>query len=264
MAPQTPAGSTTAGPTMTLENMARQMMTLQATIARLEEENRNHAAARIRDAGEVIKPNKPGPFDGTPGTLQGFLTQLNAYFLFYPTQITGHVQKVILAGGCLSGIALDWFEPIMRDYLDNDNENDRDSETQRIFGDYQQFVLTIKATFGTIDEERDAEQKLGRLHQTKSVSEYAASFRQITSKLDYDDEPLMMMFYRGLKTEVKDELYKEDRPDNIAKYIAMAVQIDNRQWERRVEKQHERRGNTQYTPSRGWNQRQVNQGRKQQ
>ena len=42
----------------------------------------------------------------------------------------------------------------------------------------------------------------------------------------------MAAYYRGLKDEVKDELYKEDRPATLSVYIVMAVKIDNRQFER--------------------------------
>lgn len=46
----------------------------------------------------------------------------------------------------------------------------------------------------------------------------------------------MQLFYNGLKDEVKDELYKEERPDTIDKYIATAIRIDDRQFQRRMEK----------------------------
>ena len=46
----------------------------------------------------------------------------------------------------------------------------------------------------------------------------------------------MTQFYEGLKDEVKDELSKQDRPDEFADYVKMAVRIDNRLYERRQEK----------------------------
>ena len=38
----------------------------------------------------------------------------------------------------------------------------------------------------------------------------------------------MQAFYEGLKEEVKDELYKVDRPDSLNEYIAIAIRIDDR------------------------------------
>jgi len=46
----------------------------------------------------------------------------------------------------------------------------------------------------------------------------------------------MAAFYQGLKDEVKDKLAKQDQPDEFPNYVAMAVRIDNRLYERRMEK----------------------------
>ncbi|KAI1144710.1 hypothetical protein F4825DRAFT_476928 [Nemania diffusa] len=46
----------------------------------------------------------------------------------------------------------------------------------------------------------------------------------------------MVAFYQGLKDEIKDELAKQDRPEEFADYVAMADRIDNRLFERRMEK----------------------------
>lgn len=43
-----------------------------------------------------------------------------------------------------------------------------------------------------------------------------------------DDEGLIYLFYTGLKEDVKDKLYKEDRPDILDEFIAKAIRIDNR------------------------------------
>ncbi|XP_044718681.1 retrotransposon gag protein [Hirsutella rhossiliensis] len=137
----------------------------------------------------------------------------------------------------------------MRDFLDNQPAR-RDNETDEVFASFQGFEEAITKVFGTTDEEREAEQKLRELRQRISASDYAAKFRQVTSKLDWDDEPLMSRFYDGLKEEVKDELYKENRPDNLSDYIAMAVRIDDRQYARRQEKK-QGRGN--WNPSYGNN-----------
>lgn len=46
----------------------------------------------------------------------------------------------------------------------------------------------------------------------------------------------MTLFYNGLKDSVKDELANEDRPEEFADYTKKAVQIDNRLYERQLEK----------------------------
>ncbi|KAL2125799.1 hypothetical protein VTI74DRAFT_2715 [Chaetomium olivicolor] len=46
----------------------------------------------------------------------------------------------------------------------------------------------------------------------------------------------MRLFYDGLKEEVKDELYKIDRPDSLDEYIAMAIRIDDRLYQRKQQR----------------------------
>ncbi|KAM4061589.1 retrotransposon gag protein domain-containing protein [Hirsutella rhossiliensis] len=244
--PAQQTGSTNSGHTVSPQDMMREIISLRQEVQVLRNGGGN---GQVRDIGEAVKPKQPGPFDGTHGTLRDFLTQLKAYHRFYPTKLSDPVEKVLHAGNCLSGTALAWFGPIMRDFLDNQPAR-RDNETDEVFASFQGFEEAITKVFGTTDEEREAEQKLRELRQRISASDYAAKFRQVTSKLDWDDEPLMSRFYDGLKEEVKDELYKENRPDNLSDYIAMAVRIDDRQYARRQEKK-QGRGN--WNPSYGNN-----------
>ncbi|QLI73426.1 uncharacterized protein G6M90_00g099500 [Metarhizium brunneum] len=62
--------------------------------------------------------------------------------------------KVLHAGGCITGTALAWFEPIMRDYLTNAGDNQED-ETKEIFADYKKFEKAIKKTFRSTDEKNE-------------------------------------------------------------------------------------------------------------
>jgi hypothetical protein len=52
----------------------------------------------------------------------------------------------------------------------------------------------------------------------------------------------MEIYYQGLKDEVKDELYKADRPDILSKYITMAIKINKRQYKYRRKKAIKVRG----------------------
>ncbi|EKV17987.1 Retrotransposon polyprotein, putative [Penicillium digitatum PHI26] len=68
------------------------------------------------------------------------------------------------------------------------------------------------------------------------ASVYASEFQQIISYLDLPDRAYIPYFEAGLKSEVKDELARIDRPDNLDQLIAIAVKIDNRINERRYER----------------------------
>ncbi|KID64679.1 uncharacterized protein G6M90_00g111990 [Metarhizium brunneum] len=129
--------------------------------------------------------------------------------------------KVLHAGGYITGVALAWFKPIIRDYL-NKEKDDRKEETNTIFKSYNKFEKAIKKAFGTVDEARATKYYINGLKQKGSASDYAARFRQLASQLNWEDEPLMSAFYKGLKEEVKDKLYKENKPNNLSDYIAIA------------------------------------------
>ncbi|KAM4063982.1 reverse transcriptase (RNA-dependent DNA polymerase) [Hirsutella rhossiliensis] len=211
-------GSTNSGHTVSPQDMMREIISLRQEVQVLRNGGGN---GQVRDIGEAVKPKQPGPFDGTHGTLRDFLTQLKAYHRFYPTKLS---------------------DPVEKDFLDNQPAR-RDNETDEVFASFQGFEEAITKVFGTTDEEREAEQKLRELRQRISASDYAANLIGTTN-------PFMSRFYDGLKEEVKDELYKENRPDNLSDYIAMAVRIDDRQYARRQEKK-QGRGN--WNPSYGNN-----------
>jgi hypothetical protein len=248
MAPQTPTssaqtGSVQGGSTSSKEDLKQIIANLQQELSAL----RNGGGG-----GGAIKMKLPEPFTGKYGELQGFLTQLKIYHRRYENSFVLESDKVMHAGTLLQGDALAWFEPIMRDYLDEDDAS-QDADTKAIFRSFINFEIALKEVFGNPDEVREAERKLERIKQTKSASSYAAQFRQIVSKLNWEDDALMTWFYRGLRDEVKDELAREDRPDQLHEYITRAVKIDNRLYERRQEKGQ--RSNTFYKP-------QANMGKK--
>jgi hypothetical protein len=194
------------------------------------------AANAGRDPGEALKPPKPAPFLGQAHDVVPFLTRMKGYFRMFPNRLGSAESKILFTAPLIQGTATDWFEPILRDYLENENEAVRDQETQNIFADWDNFEVALKDNFGVVNEERQAAAEIMTLRQDKSCAAHSARFRQLASKTEWDDDALMEIYYRSLKEEVKDELYKADRPDTISEYITMAIKIDERQYERRREK----------------------------
>ncbi|KAM5354848.1 hypothetical protein ACJ41O_001494 [Fusarium nematophilum] len=234
--------------------MATEIQQLRAIVTTLRGQVQDQAnqggpphAPQGRDLGEAIKPPKPTPFNGDPKDVIPFITRCKAYFEFFPTKMASAKARVLLAAQIMEGTAAAWMEPITRDFLEND-ETTRDQETENIFASWTNFETSLKDAFGLVNEERQAATKIHELRQTRSAAVYAATFRLISSKLEWEDEPLMEIFYQGLKDEVKDELYKADRPDTLTEYIAMAVKIDERQYERRKEKAAHKGRRTTYNP----------------
>src|SRR5271156_7165424 len=52
----------------------------------------------------------------------------------------------------------------------------------------------------------------------------------------WDDAALTSQFYQGLKDNVKDDIVRGERPDTLQEMIATAVKINNRLYERQLEK----------------------------
>ncbi|MCG8388581.1 MAG: hypothetical protein MJA30_23730, partial [Cytophagales bacterium] len=101
-----------------------------------------------------------------------------------------------------------------------------------LFQSFGNFREQLILAFGQPHKEQNAEEQLRCLRQEGSASAYAAKFREISSGLEWDDEPLIGQFHHGLKKEVKDEIEKLERPDTLARYIDMAVRMDNQQYRR--------------------------------
>lgn len=214
--------------------------------AQLEEQVKTlQAAANIintpLETRDKLKLNNPQTFDGTPGHLKGFLTQVRAYHRFHNISFVDDTEKVIHAASFLKGKALAWFEPHLMDFMTKSWEQLK-PETQEIFIGYHGFEKALLSLFQDTDEKRQAERDLSSLRQTKSASHYAAEFRRLSARLDITNESKTFMFYQGLKEEVKDELVKIiTPPEEFLEYVELAIRIDTRLYERRKEKGENRR-----------------------
>lgn len=141
----------------------------------------------------------------------------------------------MFAIGQLKGNALAWFEPILSNFVNKEN-NTRQQRTKEIFSNFDNFEAYLVEGFRETDKVRKASNKIAKLIQKGFTLAYAATFRQLSAKTNWNNDAIIQMFYQGLKDEVKDELYKENRPDIFSKYAKMAVKIDNRLYKRRMEK----------------------------
>lgn len=213
----------------TTQNPGQVIARMQAEVQQLREMIRQQAGAA------APKFPKPEPFDGQKGSVRSFLTQAKAY-LRVNTSIGGAVPQILCIGNLLTGKAFEWWEPTLRDYLDHEGEADRDEGTNTIFQSYDNFENALETAFGDPDEARTATRQLKNLRQTGSAMHYNREFRRLSSKLDLGDNALMEYFYDGLREDVKDELSKVDKPDEFNEYVEMAIKIDNRNYQRRLER----------------------------
>lgn len=211
---------------------------------------------KLENKTEAMKVAPPDKYDGNPATLKAFMTQLRLYQRSYAKSLPLTSDRVSNAAMYLKGEALMWFEPYLREYLENGYSKCK-PETKYMFDSLSHFEEKLSAAFGKVDEIREMEQKILTLKQLGSAAAYSNKFRLISGRLGWNEPTLMAHYYQGLKNEVKDDLVREDRPDTLERYIEMAVKIDNRQYERRMEK----KGKGEWVPRQYG---QANEGRKRQ
>ena len=224
------APSTTSAPSASKEDLANMIMQLRSEIENLK-------ARGPGDSSNKIKAPKPEPYDGNREGVQAFITQMDAYLIINKGSFSYEYEKVLCIGGLLKGKAAEWWEPTLRDFLDHRAAtSERRPETNAMFSGPKNFFKALRETFGNPDEQRAAERQLLNLKQQGSAGNYAAEFKRISTKLDLGEHALMIYFYGGLRDNVKDELSREDRPDTLYKYIANAIRIDNRLYERALER----------------------------
>ncbi|QLI73298.1 uncharacterized protein G6M90_00g103880 [Metarhizium brunneum] len=92
--------------------MLAKIIRLQERVQQMEEERQEQAttAATIKkDLGEILRPRAPGPYDGSPGALQGFLTQLRAYHRQFPNKMEeSSVKKIEVTKSEVEHKNLNW------------------------------------------------------------------------------------------------------------------------------------------------------------
>ena len=185
-----------------------------------------------------IKVPLPDLFHGDHAKLKQFLMQVDLYIAFNQKKFKTDHSKAMWTSSFLKGTAFNWIETYIEDHLKNYSSNDdlRNEETRKLFDDFEAYKACLEMMFGDIEQERTAERVLFQLKQRSSAAQYQAEFQQYAARTDWDEAALKAQFYRGLKDAVKDELSRMERPETLAKLIEIAVKIDNRNYERTLER----------------------------
>src|SRR5438045_3626290 len=127
------------------------------------------------------KVRAPNTFNGSQGSLKAFLMQCEIYFTLREIDFESEADKVLFAAGLMRKMAVDWAEPIVRDYLDH-TLDEQQAKTQTMFDDFEAFKQKLVHMFGDPGEERHAATILMGLRQDKTVTAYAARYKQLLVK----------------------------------------------------------------------------------
>ena len=108
---------------------------------------------------------------------------MDLYFFKKAPRYTIDVSKVARVYEFLKGRVAVWIQPLIEDYLTNKGAykdlNECKKETRELFSSWDDFKDNMTVMFREINQERLANQKLSRAHQTTSVQQYTAYFKQL-------------------------------------------------------------------------------------
>ena len=174
-----------------------------------------------------IKTKIPDGYDGKSRLKSlAFITQLQLYFKLQAHQFPSDDKKLMFIATLLSGQALDWFRPHLERI---ENPSGKAAPSQILTAD--DFFKQLKQVFGPQDEIDKNGQGLLDLRQTGSMSVYITEFSRLSSFLDLNEKALMLIFFNGLKSEIKSHISYFGRPTTLPDFIRVASEVDARIYE---------------------------------
>jgi hypothetical protein len=181
------------------------------------------ANAYSGNSGKHLK--KPPEYDGKDkGFCSTFLSHLNLYIFGNPSLFPNEQSKVTFAASYLRGQAFKWFEPHLLKPLDP------------LLHSFTLFQEELLRNLGDPDKERTVTRQIRSLTQTSSAAAYYSQFNSLAAYLHWNDDALRAQFYEGLKADVKDALALANiDPLTIEDLAALAIRLDNRLYERRMD-----------------------------
>ena len=138
--------------------------------------------------------------------------------------------------------ALKWVKFFVKIYMKGSSENNFE-KIQKWMESFPKFKNKISRIFGPSNENNFAIRIIQHLQQRKLIAEYATQFQQHAKNIDWDDNAFMTMFRRKLKNNVKNELMRNGTfIENFEKLIEQTIEIDDKLYERTMEKRHDGSG----------------------
>ncbi|OMJ19525.1 Retrotransposon-like protein 1, partial [Smittium culicis] len=108
--------------------------------------------------------------------------------------------------------------------------------TLRDYNELQRMATALSDLQSRFDTLQTTTASLRRLKQTNSAATYASDFRRLSALISWNDSALCSQYYEGLKEDVKDLFARFERPESLPELIDLSIKIDNRLFERTLEK----------------------------
>ena len=178
------------------------------------------------------KLSPPPEFSGKVSEFRNFIAQCNLYIKLCPNTFNTDETKVLFIISRLRGTAFSW----ARDIAEN--------EANLLRNDYEAFKTALSNVYLDRNYREICKAKLANLKQTKSAAAYYAEFAILVEHLNYNNEATCDAFYRGLHRDVKDNMALIGRPHQYDDLVQLAITIDQRNYQRKLESKAEGFSNT--------------------
>ncbi|OMJ26813.1 Retrotransposon-like protein 1, partial [Smittium culicis] len=155
-------------------------------------------------------------FSGSPNKYPAFMAEIRRRFWANPNQFSTDHKKIDSISGHLTGSAMVRFDAII-------------TENAPAAKNYEEFSAVFKSYFSDSGYALKSTNQLMSIFQGKrSVSEYAAEFRNLAIISEFNEKALIMQFQRGLNGRILDILINSPLPKSINELMDVCIDIDNR------------------------------------
>ena len=194
-----------------------------------------------------LKTKNPEVWSGTRSTLPRFLSSCRSKFMVETQNFPSELSKIVFTGSYLSDSPADWWHALFQRY---EEALQKGTEPPAELASFTTFAQALSTAYGDPDLKGTMERSLYALRQTTSVSNYAADFQRIAGHLPHwSDDPLMFHYKLHLKENIKNALvHEKPYPTTLLEMVNATIRLDNREFERILEKRASDGKSTQSRP----------------
>lgn len=174
----------------------------------------------------------PEPFTGNRRMARQFILQCKIKFSGEPDKFADEQTRILYAASYMRGVAFEWVTPFLT------KAELTPTNPPECFKTFNTFSEAFLLMFDDPERKSAAERQLFALKQgSRSVAATAAEFQRLQVECSFPEDASYRLFYNALNNDIKDELFRAERPSKFIDYIHQAILIEGRLRERRNERQ---------------------------
>ncbi|XDV26708.1 hypothetical protein PO909_030346 [Leuciscus waleckii] len=158
----------------------------------------------------------PDKYDGSSATCKGFLLQCTLYINQQPNLFSNNDDaRVSLICSLLTGKALEWATALW-------------AGGNLAFPSYDNFLAQFREVFEHPAGGKDPGELLLSLRQGgSSAADYTLTFRTLAAQTGWKDDPLKLLYRKGLNSDLQGELACRDDGKSLSQLMDLAIRLDN-------------------------------------